>query len=302
MKRNLLLRTIGWTSLVFALYSSFPAAGATAAELQPLTVKAWNAYVEATEARIARELRAPRGFLALDFQPTAEAALERRSVLAREIPVKQMESFDGSGRKIEVPDGMIHHWRGSVFMSGADLDQILSRVINPAVGDTRQEDVLQSRVLEKRPDFLRIYLKLQRSKFITVVFNTEHTVQARRYNPSRASSTSVATKIAELAMPNSNEEKEKPEGQDRGLLWRMNSYWRYEQVAGGVIVQCETITLSRGLPFFLEPLIRPLINSTAHESMQRTLGAMRERITRAHSPVFRASSGVAGPELAKTKS
>jgi len=34
-------------------------------------------------------------------------------------------------------------------------------------------------------------------------------------------------------------------GDDRGFLWRLNAYWRYEQVAGGVIAECESITLSR---------------------------------------------------------
>jgi hypothetical protein len=281
MKRNW-LSIVGWTGLVLVLPAACPYAEATAAELQIATVRAWNAYVEATERRIAQELRSPRGFLALDFQPPEAAALERCTILGREIPVKPMESFDVSGRRIEVSGGMIHHWRGGVFIPGVTLEQVLSRVTNPALEDTHQEDVLQSKVLEKGPDYLRIYLKLQRSKFITVVFNTEHTVRAFRYDRSHASSSSVATKIAEVSMPDSGAEREKPEGQDRGFLWRMNSYWRYEQRAEGVIVECETITLSRGLPFLLESLIRPLINSTARESMQRTLGGMRDRLIRSH--------------------
>jgi len=262
------------------LLASSPSRG-DAAELQPATVRAWAAYVEAAERRIAAELQSARGFLALDFQPAAEAALERKAVFAGGIPVIKMRAGDAAGVTIPVPGGMIHHWRGSVFIPGADLEQILSRVTNPAVDDTHQEDVLRSSVLERGPDSLRIYLKLQRSKFVTVVYNTEHTVQVRRYGRTRASSRSVATRIAELEMPNSNQEREKPEGQDRGFLWRLNSYWRYEQVPGGVIVECESISLSRTLPSLLEPLIRPLIDSTARESMERTLGSMRNRMARA---------------------
>ncbi len=40
-----------------------------AAELKPKTLAAWTAYVAATEARIAAELRTPDRFLVMDFQP-----------------------------------------------------------------------------------------------------------------------------------------------------------------------------------------------------------------------------------------
>jgi hypothetical protein len=253
----------------------------TAAELQSATLKAWNAYVEATEQRIARELRSANGFLVLDFQLATQAALERQAVLAGEITVKKMQTVDQAREKIPVPAGMIHHWRGSVFIPGASLEEIVFRITSPDLSDRHQEDVLRVSVLEHGPDYLRIYLKLQRSKFVTVVYNTEHTVKVCRYGKSQASSTSVATKIAELEMPNSDREREKPEGQDRGFLWRLNSYWRYEQVTGGVIVECESISLSRSVPAVLELVIRPLIDRTARESMCRTLDSMRGRMARA---------------------
>ncbi len=252
-----------------------------AAELYPPTLEAWKTYVEATERRIDAELKSGKGFFALDFQPGTAAPSERKAILAGQIPVTKMETLDRAGVKIQIPNGMIHHWRGAVFIPGADLDELLSRVTNPAKNDTGQQDVLRSAILERGPDFLRIYLKLQRSKFITVVYNTEHTVRVQRYGKNRASSESVATKIAELDMPNSSQEREKPEGQDRGLLWRLNSYWRYEKVRGGVIVECESISLSRSIPLVLEIAIRPLIDSTARESMQRTLGSLRGRMTHA---------------------
>jgi hypothetical protein len=269
------------TVLLAAAIMAPSVARLTAAELQPVTLKAWNAYVKATEQRIARELRSADGFLVLDFQQATQAALERRAVLAGEISVKKMQTVDPVGEKIPVPDGMIHHWRGSVFIPGASLEEIVSRVTNPDLNDAHQEDVLQVGVLERGPDSLRIYLKLQRSKFVTVVYNTEHTVRVCRYGETRAASTSVATKIAELEMPNSDREQEKPEGHDRGFLWRLNSYWRYEQVTGGVIVECESISLSRGVPALLEFVIRPLIDKTARESMCRTLDSMRGRMARA---------------------
>ena len=67
----------------------------------------------------------------------------------------------------------------------------------------------------------------------------------------------------------------KTPGDDRGFLWRMNSYWRYEQVRGGVIVDIESLTLSRGIPLGMGTVVRPLINRIARESMARTLDNIR---------------------------
>lgn len=134
-------------------------------------------------------------------------------------------------------------------------------------------------MLERDPDRLKIYLKLKRKKFVTVVFNTEHVVHYRRYGDTRAASRSVATRIAEIVDPGSPNEREKPEGRDRGFLWRLNSYWRYEQVPEGVIVECESVSLSRDIPRGMKVLIRRMVNNTARESMERTLRSMRERFT-----------------------
>jgi hypothetical protein len=186
------------------------------------------------------------------------------------------------GGAIKVPDGMIHHWRGSVFLDGVTLDYVFSRVTNPGREDTRQEDVLDSRVLEAAPGQLKLYLKLQRSKIVTVVYNTEHLVRYKWRGIHEAYSSSSATKISEIERLDGDREREKPEGHDRGFLWRMNSYWRYQQVAGGVIVECESMTLSRSIPSMLEYMVRPIINKVARESMHRTLQSMKVRILRSY--------------------
>jgi hypothetical protein len=48
-------------------------------------------------------------------------------------------------------------------------------------------------------------------------------------------------------------------------------------VPGGVVVELESLTLSRDLPWGLRTIARPLINIVARESMERTLSAMRSR-------------------------
>jgi hypothetical protein len=260
-----------WISMTLLLSGS---AAMNAAELHPETLKAWSDYVKATEKRINTELSSNSGFLSLDFQAASKAARDRQSLLSGNIIIEKV-SADDRGVK-DIPDGMIHHWRGVVFIPGASLDSVLFRVGNPTAENVRQEDVMDSRILEKEPGQLRLFLKLQRSKIVTVVYNTEHLIRYLKCSDSKAWSSSIATKIREIE----KSEREKPEGRDSGFLWKLNSYWRYEQVAGGVIVECESMTLSRSIPPVLSLIVNPIINSVARESMQRTLQSFRTRMTK----------------------
>jgi hypothetical protein len=271
-----------------------------AAELHSESLESWKMYVEKTERRIAAELSSGKGFLALDFQKSQDIARDRQSLFSGQIPVKQLETLNDQGQSIPVSDARIHHWRGSIFIPGTTLDRVYSRLQNPKEEDTRQEDVLESRILERGPGQHKMYLKLQRSSIVTVVYNTEHLVRYQKNGEDRASSSSIATKIAEIERLDTEKEREKPIGRDRGFLWRMNSYWRYQQVHEGVIVECESITLSRSIPLLIEPVARPIIKHIARESMQRTLQSMRIRFET--NPKIRKerstpeSSIVSGPE------
>jgi hypothetical protein len=96
-----------------------------------------------------------------------------------------------------------------------------------------------------------------------VSYDTEHDMQFRRRSATVATAKSVATRIEEVG------------GSDHGFLWRLNSYWRYEQAPGGVLVELDSITLSRDVPVFVRTIASPLINRIARESTYRTLEALR---------------------------
>jgi hypothetical protein len=170
----------------------------------------------------------------------------------------------------------VHHWRGAVLIPGARLDAVLTSLQTTAPPPDG-EDLLQSRVLDKGGDRLKIYLRLQRTKFVTVIYNTEHVVTFARHGAGRASSVSTATKIAEINAPGTASERELSPDQDRGYLWKLNAYWRYEQVPQGVIAECESISLSREIPLLARYLVSPLVANTARESMERTLAAIKKR-------------------------
>ncbi len=266
-------------SAIFLLHASL----VQAAELQPETLKAWSNYVNAAEKRINTELSSKTGFLSLDFKSPLEATTDRKALISGNILIENVTvdlKFSG-----KIPDGMIHHWRGFVFIPGVNLDEVLSRVENPTAENLKQEDVKDSRLLEKSPGQLRLFLKLRRSKIVTVVYNTEHLIKYSKCSDAQAWSSSIATKIREVENFQKIDEHEKPEGQDSGFLWRLNSYWRYQQVAGGVIVECESLTLSRSIPLIVSLVVERLITNVARESMQRTLHSLRARMVREKRPL-----------------
>ena len=137
-----------------------------------------------------------------------------------------------------------------------------------------KDDVLESRLLASDGNRREVFLKVRRSSVVTVHYNTEHRVEYRRHGAGRASSRSVSTRIAELEDVGSPAEREKPIGRDRGFLWRLNAYWRYQEVDGGVIVECESVTLSRGIPAVVRWMVRPIINRTARAVLSETLGSL----------------------------
>jgi hypothetical protein len=182
----------------------------------------------------------------------------------------------GPSGELEVPDATVNHWRGFVLVPGAQLEDLVSR-LEREPPDTRQEDVLSSAILEQRPGWLRVSVRVHRSLILSAVFDTEHEVTFQRHGASRASSRSTATRIVEIADAGTPREREKRSDEDRGLLWRWNAYWRYEQVEGGVLVECESVTLSRPVPMLLRPVAGPLVSHVAKESMNRTLVTFRDR-------------------------
>ena len=247
----------------------------SAASLGPETIGGWSAYVSATEDRVRRELESPRGFLVMDFLEPEEAASRRRQVLDEGVVLmRKMQTNDSKGRRMTVPGALVHHWRGAVFIPGVTVRQLLIQLQSHA---PEQEDVLRSSILERGPDRMRVYMRLQRRKIVTATYNTEHVVTFTRFGATRAASVSTATRIAEVSDPDTPEERELALGVDRGFLWRLNSYWRYEEVAGGVIAECESISLSREVPSFVRYVVSPLVESTARESMERTLVTLRAR-------------------------
>ena len=196
-------------------------------------------------------------------------------MLAGEVHIERMETRAAGGERIQVPHGTIHHWRGSVLIPDLTLKDVLHGLIVAIEPSELQPDVLESRVIERDGDRLHLFLRLRRrQQMVTVDYNSEHRAEYTRHGPDTASSRSWATRIAELENVGSPDEGEKPVGRDRGFLWRLRTYWRYEQVDEGVIAECESVALSRGIPRLVSWMVRPLVNRAVREVLGETLTSM----------------------------
>lgn len=222
---------------------------AQAAELRPETIAAWQSHIAAVEAR------------------------GRDRITVGE-PV---------GESVGVPGGTIHRWRAATLVRGVTVDHLVHVLMHPGTPPP-QEDVLESRVLDRSGSTLRVYIKLVRSAVVTVIYDTEHTMTFRRESSHLTTSRSVATRIAEV------------DGGDRGFLWRLNSYWAYRQVPEGVVVELESVSLSRSVPGVLKPIAGPIIGRIARESMVRTLTALREYILASGSRLRATGASARSPE------
>jgi hypothetical protein len=251
---------------------------AHAAKLQPGTLKAWEAYVQLTEKRIDAELGGKSNFLIMDFKKADESRRIRSMLMGGQVFMEKMKTSDAGGRELSVDDGMIHHWLGSIFIPNTTLDVLLRWVQDYDQHHRFFKEVEQSKLLSRDHNTFNIFLRLMRKKVVTVHYNTSHTVVYRREESDRASSRSVATKIAELAGAGTPSEKEKPVGDDSGFFWRLNSYWRFKQENGGVFIECESISLSRSIPFGFGWLVKGYVESVPRESLEGTLTSIRQGV------------------------
>ena len=87
------------------------------------------------------------------------------------------------------------------------------------------------------------------------------------------------TRIVEVENVDTPRERRKTEGNDRGFLWRFNNYCSFEAQPDGTIMQCESISLSRGIPPFIGLFVKPFITGVPKESMTFTLEAARRNLT-----------------------
>lgn len=244
---------------------------ASAEQLKPETVDAFNHYIELSEQQMTLAT-----FLYIDrLQPTERvyARLRNGEVITDRLQTRE------HGQPIAVPGGLIHHWTGTIFIPGVTLAETLA-----FLEDYENQykfygpDVQQSRLITRQGDRFKVFLRLRKTKVVTVILDTEYDAKYTHIDTLHATSESRSTRIVEVENAGKPDEAEKPVGNDNGFLWRLNSYWRFAQRDGGVYVQLEAISLTRDIPTGLSWLISPFISSVPRESLAFTLIRTRDAL------------------------
>ena len=242
------------------------------ARLNLPALDAFDHYIALTDERFQRDLHSA-SFLDIDGQ---SALLTK--VRAGETLIESRTTRD-NGHDIKVPGGMIQDWQGTIFIPGATIAQVRGVLQDyDNYKDIYKPDVIDSKLIKRDGEECDIFLRLYKKQILTVVFNSEYHVKYGAVEPNRMYITSHSTRIAEVKNPKRSLLEELPPGDDTGLLWRLNSYWRMEEKDGGVYAECEAISLSRDVPLGLGWMIGRFLERFPRESMLNTLRATRRGV------------------------
>ena len=254
-------------------------APAQAADLSPATVAAFDRYVRATESRINSEVGNTEQFLWPLTLPEAERDVRMASLRSGTLVIEKLQTRE-QGKTIGIPGGLVHHWVGVVFLPRVAIDRAIALLQDyDRHASIYAPSVARSTLRSHEGDTYRFHLRYFMKKVITVVVDSENTAQFTRPAGDRAFSRIVSTRMAEVDAPGTPSEREKPIGHDGGYLWRLNSYWRFLERDGGTYLQCESVSLTRGIPAGFGWLVGPFVTSLPRESLEFTLDTTRRALS-----------------------
>jgi hypothetical protein len=232
-----------------------------ASEPAPAAIAAFNSYISAVESRIARQHQSQNGFLA----PVAHNEMRLRN---GELIIEKLTPSTGT----DLPGAMLHHWRGTAFVSGAkaaDFERLMKNF--NAYPQHYSPQVIQAKILTQQGDHLQAVMRVRQKHILTVVMDTSYDVTFGRLDAQHGFSISRSTKISEIDSPGTSHERALNSKEEHGFLWRLNTYWSYEERDGGLYMQIESVSLTRSIPTGLGWAVGPFVESVPRESLEFTL-------------------------------
>jgi len=246
--------------------------------LKPRTLEAFQEYIRAAEEAMELSLSGRSAFLWSDLNS------ERAQQVRQGNTVAQLWAGDGP---VKIPNGLIHDWVGAAFASQVSVEQVLALVQNyDNHKNIYKPEVMDSRLISREENDFKIFLRLLKKKIITVVLDTDHDVHYSAVEARRWICRSYTTRIAEVEEAGTPKEKVLEPDTGYGFLWRLYSYWKFDEKkdAGGVHIECRAISLTRDIPTGLGWIIEPIVRKLPQESLINTLVATRNAMGQDVSP------------------
>ncbi len=237
------------------------------AQAPPAAIADFNTYTAAVELRLAQQQTSPETYLApvASNPQSADARLRRGDLIIERISPPTSPDFNP-------PGALLHHWRATAFAPGAtpaDFERLM-RNIN-SYPQHFSPEVLQAKLIRHDGDSMQASLRVRQKHVLTVVMDTTYNIHFGQLDPQHGYSTSRSTRIAEIASPGTTSEHPLDASDEHGFLWRLNTYWSYEQRDGGLYLQVEAVSLTRAIPPGVGWLIQPYVDSIPRESLEFTL-------------------------------
>ena len=233
------------------------------AEAPAAALPAFDQYVSGVDARLANQHRSPANFLARASGTEVEKRLRQGELI-----VERISPASGA----EPPGAMLHHWRGTAFAAGATAADF-ERLMRDFGGYPKyfSPQVVQAKVISQAGDRFQTVMRVRQKHVITVVMDTTYDVNFSRLDARHGYSISRSTQISEIDSPGTSRERALSKKEEHGFLWRMTTYWSYEERDGGVYMQIESVSLSRSIPTGLGWAVGPFMESVPRESLEFTL-------------------------------
>ena len=187
----------------------------------------------------------------------------------------------GSGSGIlEVSDGLIHHWRGAIFLRGATVDTVLQLSQRYAQYPKMYASIVSAQLLSQEGDIFRVRLRIkERAGMVTSVLDITSTVNYVRVDACSGYSLSRATEIREIVSAGRPGERALAPGTGAGYLWQAQTFSSYLQKDGGLYLSLETLGLSREFPAMLGWIIEPIARRLGRKSVEGSLVEFRQALT-----------------------
>jgi len=239
---------------------------------------AWMAILlPASAARLpAAQLTPPAGRAFETYVASLEARLANPPVLAAESGSLTVDPVNGGSWP--VAGGRLHHWRATTLLPGVTPAQLLDLLRdNDRLARYYAPEVVSSRTLRDDGNRTAVAMRFLKHKVITVVLDAEFNTQSGLFDGgSRGFCFSSSTHIWQVDRAGSRQEHRRAEGDDDGFLWKLNSYWSFQETPDGLLIQCDAVSLTRDVPAGLGWLILPIIRTLPKDSLEFMLSATRE--------------------------
>src|SRR5664279_514849 len=245
------------------------------ARLSAPAQQAFDTYAMAVEKRLTQQHANPATYLAsFNSGATAVADLEHQ-LRAGEL---RMEPVNGGTRS--VTGGLLHHWRGVAFVPGGRATDMTALLCDyNRLSTYYAPEVQSSRLVAEHGGVATVAMRFKKQMVVPIVLDTQYDVQMGMTGESAGYSISRSTHIWEVENPGTAKERRMTEGDDDGFLWRLNTYWSFLEVPGGLLIECEAISLTRDVPPGLGWLVSPVIQDMPRDSLKFTLTATRNAVS-----------------------